>query len=476
MATILDNINYLRFKQDFDYSKIPVIKNDHSLQLDPALAPNNWIDELRIANAMKNPPRPRQIPEVDLVELERKRKYGEKVDIQPQTLFERFRKMVIKVPRRDNNGNIMRDPNSNRPIMQNMTFKEMMNDPQSLLYRIGQLIRNVNVLPQQLQQQNQALMNQQAIQNINVQDFQDDVKAELLLIKQFLFASMFMKAGMQQFTAAPQHQPQTPIFQAREQAMRQVFNNVDDAVVNRIRSQMFSGQAVNISPEEIIMDRSEQQTENSMPIYSIVAGTYNNMPLQFVLPAYRAFVQNRYGDRFQFNFANSLGVFESTGGPRAWIQQAQQLPQPMSTTMLMGPGGIRAGPQMAEIGWRDDDDEQDPIDIKQEDTELSGIDASNITQLFASEGIQMANIGQYMDQNWYNTNIQTQSASHTDPNRGHRASLIALIDVLKDPQQNIGAQSFIDYARSNPTVASHISNGTIRIQIIANNHYALRTN
>lgn len=137
---MLKSINYLRYPRSFDYSKVPIIKTNNKLNLDPRLGIQNEIDELRIANFMMNPPRPRQIPEVDLVEQERMRLYGEKVDISPETLYERFKGKVIKVPRRDADGKVMKDVTSNQPLMRFMTWTEMLNDGAALLYRIRDLI------------------------------------------------------------------------------------------------------------------------------------------------------------------------------------------------------------------------------------------------------------------------------------------------------------------------------------------------
>ncbi len=198
MASIFNSMNYLRYKQSFDYSKVPVVKNKHRLHLEPTISPNNYIDELRINNALKKPPSPRIIPEVDLVEIERKRKYGERVDIQPETLFERFRTMVLRVPNRRADGTVIHFPPlpparrrpyvvvPNQVVFRDMTFSQMLNDPPSLIYRVNQLINNANAMPAQLLQQNQNILNQHAVMGININDFRDNVRHELALIQQHL--------------------------------------------------------------------------------------------------------------------------------------------------------------------------------------------------------------------------------------------------------------------------------------------------
>ncbi len=147
MAKIFENFDFIRYKQSFDYSKVPVIRNNHTLVLEPQLNPNNWIDELRIANFAKNPPRPKQVPEVDLVELERLRQYGEKVDWGASKIFEVFKEKVYKIPVFDRHGAPKRDPDSGAVIFRNWTFTEMINDPNAIAFRATELVRNMTGNP-----------------------------------------------------------------------------------------------------------------------------------------------------------------------------------------------------------------------------------------------------------------------------------------------------------------------------------------
>ncbi len=146
--TIMDTINFLRWSNPdtFDLSKRRIIHNDHVLKLPEKDVPNNIIDELRVRDFGYNPPRPRQVPSVDMIEKERLEKYGERVDIDPQIMIERFSKLVLKLPMFGYGGQPLKDQ-TGRIVYRNYTFPEIMKSVSlgglgvyPAVWRLGQLL------------------------------------------------------------------------------------------------------------------------------------------------------------------------------------------------------------------------------------------------------------------------------------------------------------------------------------------------
>ena len=141
--SIFDSLDYLRYGGDFDYSKIPIIDNKHKLPRFNKLRVSNKIDELRLkVNYEKQPPLPRWLPDVDILEEERKRLYGERVDINRDDLFEILKKKVFRLPKFDHNGNIEMD--GGNPVYRYYSFLELLENPDALFYRVGQLGNQIN--------------------------------------------------------------------------------------------------------------------------------------------------------------------------------------------------------------------------------------------------------------------------------------------------------------------------------------------
>ncbi|MCP4295277.1 MAG: hypothetical protein GY786_06690, partial [Proteobacteria bacterium] len=108
----------------FDYSKVPVINRKHVLNLPKRAFPTNPMDELRVRNFEPFSPGPRQIPNVDQIEQERLRKYGQMVDVDPEAIAERLAKMTIMVPIFGPDGQPYKDQ-TGRVVKRYMTFPQM---------------------------------------------------------------------------------------------------------------------------------------------------------------------------------------------------------------------------------------------------------------------------------------------------------------------------------------------------------------
>lgn len=136
----MHNFNFLRMgnPNTFDYSKRKVIRNTKILALPTHGKPNHMMDELRVRNFVTNAPRPRQIPTVDTVEQERLRKYGARVDIDPQAFAERLMKMTLKLPQLDANGAPVKDQ-TGRMVYRYYTYKDVLASPLLRQFRAAQL-------------------------------------------------------------------------------------------------------------------------------------------------------------------------------------------------------------------------------------------------------------------------------------------------------------------------------------------------
>ncbi len=132
----------IRYDNNFDQDKRPVIYNTHHLELDDPFTIQNKIDELRVNNFTKNAPRPRIIPDVDLLEQERLQRYGNKTDIGPGTIFDRLRQKDVRMPKKDIYGNIILDPVTHKPVEVIMKYEDMLMNPRGLYFRVQQLLEH----------------------------------------------------------------------------------------------------------------------------------------------------------------------------------------------------------------------------------------------------------------------------------------------------------------------------------------------
>ena len=442
MTKLLDNYNFLRYKQDFDYSKVPIIRNDHTLSLDPELAPNNWIDELRIANAVKNPPRPKIIPEIDLIELERLKEYGERVYIQPESLHERLCKKVLKVPARRVDGTVIHDPplppaqrsqfpvRGANPVMRNMTFSELLNSPSSLADRVNQLLTNLNLLPAQL---------------------------ELAIINQHLV------------NQALQAHPQQPMPLSFDETLDLMFQQVPVDQYNILRQEMDSSRGAFVSPQTELL----QQGTRSIAIYKMVRESFEATPASVVISGYQRFIRQHFSQEFSINLNDSIRAFRQSGGPNVWFQTIQAID--------IGPGPAQILPQTQQ--QLSTSIEEEKKETKEEEEESQLLDIADITLLFEDEGISLPEDGGYLDNTWYMQAIQTASLSHNDPNYGHRSLFVDLVNVMEQ-DDNQGQNTFIKELvgigrpsegdmRNAEAVVNGIKSGIFRIRKVSKGNYQL---
>lgn len=136
----MDSINYLRMSNPltFDYSRRAVVKSHKILELPPQPPPTHPMDRLRVRNFKANPPRPRQLPSVDQVEQERLKKYGQRVDIDPEAFAERLMKMNVKLPNLGPDGEPIKDQ-TGRMVYKYYSYKDILASPLLRRFRQAQL-------------------------------------------------------------------------------------------------------------------------------------------------------------------------------------------------------------------------------------------------------------------------------------------------------------------------------------------------
>ncbi len=159
---------------EFDYSKIPIINLTKNLELPIRYVINNHFLDSRTVNFHKDEPVKRMIPEIDLVEEERYKKFGAKVDVNSSKLYETFNKRTYKLPVFDENGNMkmIPGPAPQNPMTQNYPFNDVLSNPYLLTYRITQILsesRQHHAVPDD---PNVALNNI----NININELKDEIK------------------------------------------------------------------------------------------------------------------------------------------------------------------------------------------------------------------------------------------------------------------------------------------------------------
>ncbi len=140
----MDGFNYVRYPQSFDYSKVKVINNKQTLSLPPSLHINNEIDELRVRDFMKNEPEPRKILDLDEIERMRLARFGQKVDISPEKLYEKFAGTALKLPVLNDVG-VPVVGHDGRIIYQMIAFRDLIQDEKLLTYRLKELMSQMGI-------------------------------------------------------------------------------------------------------------------------------------------------------------------------------------------------------------------------------------------------------------------------------------------------------------------------------------------
>lgn len=133
------NLDRIRMSRDFNYLQRPVIKDKKNLFLDRKIGVNDEIDQLRIASYLKNEPKPRQVLDADEMKARRIRDFGIKVDLGVKDLVDKYKNKTFKVIRRDDNGNIMKNPETGMPIFRNVLWREILGNDSYLLDRVNQI-------------------------------------------------------------------------------------------------------------------------------------------------------------------------------------------------------------------------------------------------------------------------------------------------------------------------------------------------
>ncbi len=432
MTSIFQNINYLRYPQSFDYSKVPVINNKHKLSFDPKLAPSSWIDELRIANHIKNPPRARVIPEIDLIEQERLLRYGERVDIGAETLVERFQNMVIKVPLRNAAGVIQLDPVSNRPILRMMSFSDMLEDPPSMLYRVNQLINNLSQIPTGVIAGNQAQLGQP------IQQLRQEQLAEINIINQQLL--QMAASGQQLPELIPQEQ--MTLMSNLDNTLLNILKGVDTQESAQLRSQLQEGQRVVITAGEII------DPNNLNPL--ILSAIYNRyLPIRpsISIPAFIQFVKEQYKKVELIDLNDAFNKFTQSGGIAKWFPEARK--EMALIQQRTGAIELTPGEEPEEFVM------QPPIEI--------GVD---ISKMFTEEKLQTTGV---IDKKYYELNIE-------QANKGEE--FVEILKEMLNHDSNLGVDSFYDIKLDRflevDEILRKILAGTHVIKVIAPNNYVLR--
>lgn len=154
------NLDRIRMPKDFNYLQRPVIRDKKKLFLDRKIGINDEIDQLRIASYIKNQPKPRQVLDADEMKARRIRDFGIKVDLGVKDLVDKYKNKTFKVMRRDNNGNIMKNPETGMPIFKNVLWREVLGNDTYLLDRVNQISGYGNE-----ESQNEALLLRKHIMN-----------------------------------------------------------------------------------------------------------------------------------------------------------------------------------------------------------------------------------------------------------------------------------------------------------------------
>lgn len=509
--SLLNSINYLRFDQSFDYSKVPIIRNDHTIELDPKIAPNNWIDELRITNFMKNPPEPRRIPEIDMLEYERFKKYGMKVDVSSSTIAQRLSKLVMKVPQRDPNGNIIPDPTTGNPIMRNMTFRELLDDPLSMQYRVEQLINNIESVPNVLRDLGTEYGSLMAGLDANTQNFRQIMIQQLQAIYQHLFLSSF-KDSPTVNKMKENASRKVPIFDGLSDAQKKNFISKNDMIEKLYKKAYVDNQDTMRDVERRINDGSlrlssddllatpETMDRNTRRVYFAIQKKVNYEYPILTFYAFQIFIRIHFTDILQIQMNDAINIFIETGGVEYYLSQTEAKTGTVPIHRSVGPTGPPISSTLSDEEQRRKLEEilkkEEEAKIKKDEKKEEKkeefiddpsllIDESNIALRFDKEGIQAERM---MGQAWYMKNIQTKSRSPNDPNYGKLDKFRALIATLHLPKFNEDYISFNEYGDDSPqkinkgrpyssaTIAKHIFDGKAIINLLSNTKATLLKN
>lgn len=124
------DIDYIRYSKNFDYSKRPIISKHNKLEFPIKYQLKNEIDELRINNFVKQELPNRYIPNIEILEQQRLKEFGEKVDINSSYLFDTFKDYKTELLNINNIPTIY-------------TFKEIISDPRLIYIQLEKLLNSI---------------------------------------------------------------------------------------------------------------------------------------------------------------------------------------------------------------------------------------------------------------------------------------------------------------------------------------------
>ena len=112
----------------------PVVIKQKDLKLPPQrhLPVNNWYNKQRTRNFERMPPQARTIPGLDEMEQSMLERMGKRLVVGLDDFLARAASEYIQVPKRDENGRIVRDPVTSKPILMPITLQDAVNNPMYL--------------------------------------------------------------------------------------------------------------------------------------------------------------------------------------------------------------------------------------------------------------------------------------------------------------------------------------------------------
>ncbi len=177
------NLDRIRQDKNFNYLDRSVIRDNRNIEPISTFPIKNPMDELRVNDFVKPPPLARRVKGADELESERIRLWGEKVDISPDKLFTLFKNKIVKIPRRDGDGKLERDPTTGQPIMIFKNWSDLLQNPKDTLDRIKTILQDIpGQVPTMLGAQ-QANIGVIAQNIVNIGEFKNEIINELQILR-----------------------------------------------------------------------------------------------------------------------------------------------------------------------------------------------------------------------------------------------------------------------------------------------------
>ncbi len=524
--SFFESLDSIRYSQNFDRAKRPVINNDHHLSFDGWNDPpirQNRIDEIRVNNSIAIPPRPRIIPDIDVMEQERLKLYGPKMDIQPKTLFERFSKSSLKIPQKDAAGNYILDPVTGERVYREMSYRQMLQDPTSILYRLQTLLARAGapgapgIAP---------------------------------------MAPALPVAGVPAVAHAPaaDHEEIGMLMTGIQTAMDEKKDDQKTAEMEALFETAVAAGYATDTVQQIIIDLKKNNpieryvqdlldgSADSVDIFSAIISMHHVDDRQYVLQAFRNYLRST--NTTLVNVSEAIREYRNSGGIKTWYERGAIKDEPLVPVPLVPIEDIPAAVIKAEdeekMGVLPTPDADEQARVHDELTEMFGFDefgdvsirprlvtlkhssaettpasspekrerpipqvpprviapppiqpkaekkeekqeqpeqimAFDARRFAANLGLILPASGNTLDQEWYTGDIQVISRKKSDPNFGNRAKLIQMINGIANDVGNPSHQSWTRGTRiiKGATVAEGMKNGTYKITRIGRNNFKL---